>query len=244
MQKTALITGASGGIGRALCAVFQAANYRVIGLDKVKSEDRDHLEGDLRQMCLSQSYRSEVIEQIREFLKQSHGLDVLINNAAVQIVKPMDEITLEDWYQTLDINLIAPFLLAQELLPELQAASGSVINIASIHATLTKPGFICYATSKAALVGLTKSMAVELGAKVRVNAICPAAVATPMLLAGFEEKEGLFKELSDMHPVGRIAEPEEVAKAALFLASQDAQFINGASLQLDGGISSRLHDPV
>ncbi|MBC1193971.1 SDR family oxidoreductase [Microcystis aeruginosa BLCCF158] len=244
MQKTALITGASGGIGRALCAVFQAANYRVIGLDKVKSEDRDHLEGDLRQMCLSQSYRSEVIEQIREFLKQSHGLDVLINNAAVQIVKPMDEITLEDWYQTLDINLIAPFLLAQELLPELQAASGSVINIASIHATLTKLGFICYATSKAALVGLTKSMAVELGAKVRVNAICPAAVATPMLLAGFEGKEGLFKELSDMHPVGRIAEPEEVAKAALFLASQDAQFINGASLQLDGGISSRLHDPV
>ena len=215
MQKTALITGASGGIGRALCAVFQAANYRVIGLDKVKSEDRDHLEGDLRQMCLSQSYRSEVIEQIREFLKQSHGLDVLINNAAVQIVKPMDEITLEDWYQTLDINLIAPFLLAQELLPELQAASGSVINIASIHATLTKLGFICYATSKAALVGLTKSMAVELGAKVRVNAICPAAVGTPMLLAGFEEKEGLFKELSDMHPVGRIAEPEEVAKAAV-----------------------------
>jgi NAD(P)-dependent dehydrogenase (short-subunit alcohol dehydrogenase family) len=134
--------------------------------------------------------------------------------------------------------------LTQKLFSLLEKARGSVVNISSIHAKLTKPEFSCYATSKAALLGLTKSMAVELGSKVRINAICPAAVSTPMLLAGFDGQSEAYEILSSMHPVGRIAEPSEVAKLALFLASKDAQFINGSSLELDGGIGSRLHDPV
>jgi NAD(P)-dependent dehydrogenase (short-subunit alcohol dehydrogenase family) len=125
----------------------------------------------------------------------------------------------------------------------LSNANGSVVNISSIHSTLTKPGFVCYATSKAALGGLTKSAAVELGAKVRINAINPAATATPMLVAGFEDKESALRELGSMHPLGRIAEPEEIARTAVFLASEKASFINGACLNVDGGISARLHDP-
>ena len=136
------------------------------------------------------------------------------------------------------------FLLIQGLLPELQQVEGSVVNIASIHATNTKPEFVCYATSKTALIGLTRSLAIDLGNKVRINAICPAATATPMLMAGFKGKGGEFQQLSQMHPLERIAQPEEVARVGLFLASPQASFITGASLKVDGGIGVRLHDPV
>jgi NAD(P)-dependent dehydrogenase (short-subunit alcohol dehydrogenase family) len=141
------------------------------------------------------------------------------------------------------VNLIAPFVLIRELLSCLSNANGSVVNINSIHGTLTKPGFVCYATSKAALGGLTKSTAVELGGQVRVNAINPAATATPMLVAGFEDKESALRELGRMHPIGRIAKPEEIAQAAVFLASEQASFITGACLNVDGGMAARLHDP-
>jgi NAD(P)-dependent dehydrogenase (short-subunit alcohol dehydrogenase family) len=102
---------------------------------------------------------------------------------------------------------------------------------------------VCYATSKAALVGLTRALAVDLGSRVRVNAINPAAVATPMLLDGFKGKEALYAALGGMHPLGRIAEPAEIAQVALFLASRKAAFITGAAFDVDGGILSRLHDP-
>ena len=139
---------------------------------------------------------------------------------------------------------MAPFLLTQFLLPKLESVSGSVVNIASIHAQLTKPQFVCYATSKAALVGLTKSMAVDLGPRIRINAICPAAVETPMLVDGFKGKEDFFKELSQKHPLNRLAKPEEVAYTAYFLVSQQSAFMTGESLNLCGGISGRLNDPV
>lgn len=244
MARIALITGAAGGIGQALCQVFQNANYRVIGLDLAEANNCDlFIQGDLRQLCTDSNARAKVIKSICQYLGND-GLCVLVNNAAKQIIKPTEKLSVEDWHWTLDVNLVAPFLLAQELLTELEKARGSVVNIASIHATATKPEFVCYATSKAALVGLTKSMAIDLGARVRVNAICPAAVATPMLMAGFEGKEEKFEELSKMHPLKRIAEPKEVAEVALFLASPQASFITGAVLGIDGGISSRLHDPV
>jgi NAD(P)-dependent dehydrogenase (short-subunit alcohol dehydrogenase family) len=245
-QKTALITGASGGIGQFLCSVFRNDGYKVIALDRTKKlVDADFfIEADLDKICSDNDYYLEIVDQIQTLLTASQGLDALINNAAIQIIKPIVQIGIDDWNQTLNVNLIAPFLLTQKLFSFLEKARGSVVNISSIHAKLTKPDFICYATSKAALVGLTKSMAVELGSKVRINAICPAAVSTPMLLAGFDGQGEAYEILSSMHPVGRIAEPSEVAKLALFLASKDAQFINGASLELDGGIGSRLHDPV
>jgi NAD(P)-dependent dehydrogenase (short-subunit alcohol dehydrogenase family) len=118
-----------------------------------------------------------------------------------------------------------------------------VVNIGSIHSALTKPRFTCYATSKAALGGLTRSLAVELGGTVRVNELNPAATDTPMLRAGFEGKPGAFERLAAVHPAGRIAAPDEVARAALFLTSDAASFINGESLRVDGGVGVRLHDP-
>jgi NAD(P)-dependent dehydrogenase (short-subunit alcohol dehydrogenase family) len=155
----------------------------------------------------------------------------------------VEKIKRSEFQRTLNVNVLASFLLTQKLLSEIESANGSVVNIASIHSMLTKPEFVMYATSKAALIGLTKALAVELGSRVRVNAISPAATATPMLISGFKDKEKKMEELGKKHPLGRIAEPEEIANVAVFLASKQASFITGAVINVDGGMSSKLHDP-
>lgn len=246
-RRAAIITGAAGGIGRALCQAFSEAGYYVIASDREAPgkavQDFAYVPADLDRFCADAHAREDALMRIRDALT-ARELAVLINNAALQIVKPAEHLTAEDWSRTFNVNLVAPFLLTQALLPELEAAKGCVINIGSIHAALTKPGFAAYATSKSALGGLTRSLAVELGRRIRVNAINPAAIATPMLLEGFAGKDLALAELEDMHPVGRIGEPREVAALALFLASDAARFINGAEIGLDGGIGARLHDPV
>lgn len=246
MIDTVLVTGAAGGIGRSLCQVLQSKNYRVIASDIVSEKNIDcdiFVEANLKEYCRDINYREHVTQQILKALPEKR-LCALINNAALQIVKPTELLKVSDWHDTLDINLVAPFLLTQSLLAELERSKGSVVNIASIHAQLTKPEFICYATSKAALVGLTKSMAVELGSRIRVNAICPAAVETPMLIDGFKGKEEKLEELSSSHPINRLANPSEIADAAYFLISDMSSFITGEALNICGGIGSRLHDPV
>lgn len=243
-MQTALITGAAGGIGVALCRAFRSAGYRTIGLDiaRARADCDVFIDMDLERLCADEQYQSDATTQLITEIG-SATLRVLVNNAAVQILGDSSKLTVATWQKTLHVNVLAPFLLSQALLQHLERTGGSVINIASIHASLTKPGFVAYATSKAALVGLTRSMAVDLGSRVRVNAICPAAIATPMLLEGFEENQPALNLLAGMHPIGRIGTPDEVANVAVFLASADAAFINGAVLGVDGGIGGRLHDP-
>ena len=244
MQRTSVITGALGGIGSALCKVFTDAGYRVLATDRKQGDCScdEFLCEDIRYFCEESNRLAAFIEHCVRFTGDA-GLHVLINNAAVQILNHVQEIDEQQWKETLQTNLLAPFYLTKSLLPQLSRAHGSVVNIASIHALSTKPRFVTYATSKAALVGLTRAMAVDLGPKLRVNAISPAATATPMLLSGFGKSANKLAELSGKHPLGRIATAEEVAHAALFLASEAAAFISGATLSVDGGISARLHDP-
>ena len=245
--QTAIITGAKGGIGLALCHAFSEAGYYVVATDRTEADvptvGDAFVPIDLHRFCVDETARVEAITLLEEAVA-GNTVKVLINNAALQIVKPVESLTLEDWQRSLNINLVAPFLLTQAFVSQLEAGKGSVINIGSIHASLTKPEFTTYATSKSALSGLTRSLAIELGKRVRVNTICPAAIATPMLLAGFEGRTAAMEELEDMHPVGHIGGPKDVAALALFLASDSACFINGAEVGLDGGIGARLHDPV
>lgn len=245
MAKVALITGALGGIGTALCETFVGAGYWVIGTDRRLGETCCHafMQMDVRDLSLKPRLREIHLKELKELIAED-GLKVLINNAAIQLLNRTDNVTVAEWDETLETNLVAPFLLIQGLLPELERARGSVVNVASIHAVATKPGFVAYATSKAALVGMTRALAVDLGPRVRVNAVNPAATATPMLRSGFESEPEKFAELSRMHPMERIAEPSEVARTALFLASDETAFITGACLHIDGGIGARLHDPV
>ncbi len=241
-----LITGAGGGIGRALVDVFNEAGYAVIATDRDPQPAglacAHYLQIDLARLAGDESYAQQQLTTIRALL-EGMGLRALVNNAALQILGGADSLTRGDWRSTLDVNLLAPFLLTQGLLPELEAAKGCVVNIGSIHARLTKKNFVAYATSKAALAGMTRALAVDLGARIRVNAIEPAAIETEMLRAGFAGKPDLHAQLERCHPQQRIGQPEEVARLALAMVDGDMDFLHGACVGLDGGIGARLFDP-
>ena len=245
--RYALITGAAGGIGQALVHEFAANGYAVIATDQMPQPAdlacAHYLQADLARTVSDEAYGNSVLAQVKAIIS-SHGLQALVNNAATQILGGADSLTRADWQQTLNVNLLAPFFWAQGLLPELESAKGSIVNISSIHARLTKKNFVAYATSKAALSGLTRAMAVDLGPRVRVNAIEPAAIDTPMLKAGFAGKDALYAQLEQCHPAGRIGLPAEVAKCAMILVQGRMPFLHGACLALDGGISGCLLDPV
>jgi NAD(P)-dependent dehydrogenase (short-subunit alcohol dehydrogenase family) len=243
--KHILITGANGGIGRALCEEFSGAGSKVLATDVHPSADVkcDHyLSLDLAAFVDDEAIREGFRQELVELLNDGR-LSALVNNAALQVLNPFERVSGEDLRKTLDVNVVAPFLLIQLCLPWLERANGSVVNIGSIHARATKPGFSAYATSKTALTGLTQALAVELGSRVRVNAIQPAAVATAMLRAGFADSPDALETLEHYHPVGHIATPKEVARVARFLASADASFMNGAVVDVTGGIHCRLYDP-
>lgn len=245
-MKAVLITGAAGGIGSALVRVFSDAGYGVIGTDVVpRPADlpcEHYLACDLRRTVEDESFAGEVFSGIRKALDGS-PLAALINNAATQLLGPADTLSRKDWRATLDVNLLAPFFWAQAFLPELEAARGSVLNISSIHARLTKPNFVAYATSKAALSGMTRAMAVELGSRIRVNAIEPAAIDTPMLRAGFEGKEASYQRLRKIHPSKTIGTAYDLAVLARNLVELRTAFANGSIVAFDGGIGGVLHDP-
>jgi len=245
-MPSAVITGADGGIGRALVHGFAKAGYAVIATDCVPRPDglacAHYVQADLAEILTDATRTQAFFGQIRDLLDE-RALHVLINNAALQVLGGADSLTLEDWRRTLDVNLLAPFVLTQGLLPELEAAQGCVVNISSVHARLTKKNFVAYATSKAALSGMTRALAVDLGSRVRVNAIEPAAIATEMLAAGFAGKREMFSRLEGCHPQERIGATTEVAALALAIAAGDLRFLHGACVPLDGGISGRLHDP-
>jgi len=241
VNRVAVVTGAAGGIGHATARAFSEAGWRVVGVDRQPINEYTGL-GHTVQVDIADP---QSIEAIHEHVMAREGrLDALVNNAAVQNVKPIEQISQQDWAVTLQTNLLAPFLFIQRFLPALRESRGSVVNVASIHARATKPGFAVYATSKGALVALTQALAVELGPLVRVNAVIPAATDTPMLRAGFLGDLERMRRLGDYHPLGRIAQPEEVAAVILFLASPQASFMTGALVHVDGGIGVRLHDPV
>lgn len=243
----ALITGAAGGIGKVLVSAFTNHGYRVLAVDKV-IEPADmtcwkYIQIDLQKLFSDVSYMICILSEIKQQLSND-GLNVLINNAAVQVLGGVASLTMENWRKSLDVNLLAPFVLTQGLLTHLEMAKGCVINVSSIHARLTKPNFVAYATSKSALSGLTRAMAIDLAGKIRVNAVEPAAIATEMLKAGFVDQPEKLNLLENYHPQGRIGTPEEVAALCLSIASGDMQFMHGACISLDGGISGRLYEPI
>lgn len=244
MTKTVLITGANGGIGQALCSSFKEDGYFVIATGRPNVADCDcdqYIQADLYDMV----NESDKLDQFRQAVLSSAGkVDVLVNNAAVQILSSLNTLKLQDFRTTLDVNLTAALALTQAFEDSLTQHKGSVVNIGSIHAQLTKPAFISYATSKAALRGLTRSLAVDLGGRIRVNCIEPAAIETNMLIDGFKGNPEKLDELTAWHPTGKLGQPREIAKAAVFMANSDNEFMTGTILEINGGIAGRLHDPV
>ena len=172
------------------------------------------------------------------------GIDVLVNNAGVGESAEVLEESLERWESTLRVNLTSAFLMTQLALPHLLERRGSVVNVASVNAVLAGPGWTSYCVSKAGLVMLAKCVAADYGRRgVRANAVCPGWVRTPMgdedmdLVAARRgtDREGAYRLAHASHPLGRAAEPEEIASVVAFLCSAAASYVTGAAIMVDGG---------
>lgn len=246
-KKWALITGALGGIGKALVKEFINEGYSVLATDiKICNENSDNicfLQLDLEKFILDETYAAEFYKKVNK-ITSGTGISCLINNAAIQVLADARLLTRKQWGLSFNVNLAAPFFLSQLFIDDLDKNSGSIVNISSIHATQTKKQFVAYATTKAALSAMTRNMVLDLGSRIRINAIEPAAIATDMLKAGFEGKEDKYRELEAYHPIGRVGTPTEVAKLAVFLSSDKAGFVQGACISASGGIQGCLSDPV
>ena len=249
-----IVTGAGGGIGEIVVQKLLVNNYKVICTDKEKpisnlknklnnieyKDKLEFLEIDLDSLINDDKNFSE--QKIIECV-QKKQLIALVHLAAIQKIGPFSELTFKDWRYSFDINLFAPVEINKICLHNLIENNGSIVHVGSIHSNLTKPFFSLYATTKAAIKGLTKSMAVEIGSKVRVNCIEPAAISTKMLEQGFENDLYLKDRLNSYHPTGSIGYPSDVAMSILYLIDAENSFLNGCIINLDGGIRSRLHDP-
>jgi NAD(P)-dependent dehydrogenase (short-subunit alcohol dehydrogenase family) len=246
-QRSILITGTARGIGRAVVELFAGAGWQVIGLD------RDPYEGEFPESGLfiqaDVASASELEEAFAQVSKSAGSLDALVNNAALQIAKPILETTPEEWDRLMDVNLRAAFLVIKHAHPLLKKASGAIVNVSSIHAVATSADIAAYAASKGGLLAFTRALAIEFAPdNIRVNAVLPGAVDTPMLRAGLSRGhvqgstvEERLAGLASRTVIGRVGAAEEVARAVLFLAdNEQSSFITGQSLIVDGGASARL----
>lgn len=236
---TALITGAAGGIGGAMAEAFAASGARLALVDREDTTElAERLGPDHRTWVLDLADPAAIAETIPRIGAET-GIDLLINNAGFGIVFPADEVRLEDWDRTMAINLRAPWLVAAAALPFLKRSGrGRVVNIASQAGVVGLDEHAAYGASKAGLIGLTKVMAIEWARHgITVNAISPTVVETPMALIGWagEKGERARREI----PVGRFAQPSEIAAAALYLCSADAGIVTGTNLMTDGGNTAR-----
>jgi len=246
MPRAVLVTGAAGGIGAALVEAYKSDGWRVIATDiKSPAHSSAHafVPADLEAIAVDDEAREAFCNDVHAVLDGA-PLHALVNNAALQILGSVDAFDLGDWQRTLHVNITAPFRLAQAFLPDLRAANGTIINFGSVHAQATKREFVAYAMSKSAIHGMTRAMAVDLGASPRVICVAPAAVTTPMLREGFEGSPQALDMLSAAHPAGRIATPAEIARAVVAVSQEPFHFATGTTFWLDGGILSRLHDPA
>lgn len=241
-KKTLILTGASRGIGHATVKRFASAGWRVITCSRHGFPENcpwemgpeDHIQVDLADPADTQRAVGEMRERLNA---QGSRLNALVNNAAISPKGAGGarlgtiETPHEDWSRVFQVNFFAPIVLARGLLAELERAHGAVVNVTSIAGGRVHPfAGAAYATSKSALAGLTREMAKDFGPRgVRVNAISPGEIDTAILSPGTE------KIVQEQIPLGRLGEPEEVAKAIYFLCTEQSSYINGAELHINGG---------
>jgi NAD(P)-dependent dehydrogenase (short-subunit alcohol dehydrogenase family) len=246
-SKIVLITGAAGGIGRATVQLFSEKGWHVIGVDRNPFGDGFPENGLFVQSDIARPEDMHAIfEKAHAFTDQ---LDALVNNAAMQIAKPLIETTVEEWDAVMASNLRSVFLSAKLAHPLLKAHGGAIVNVSSVHAVQTSANIAAYAASKGGLLALTRAMAIEFAPdNIRVNAILPGAVDTPMLRAGLERGHvghgGMQERLDNLARKtvnGRVGTPQEIAHSIYFLAdNEQSSFMTGQALVIDGGATARL----
>ena len=233
-------------MGKAAARLFADSGWSVVGVDREPAGARPDLTQFIQMDISERRTPQKVMEEVQ---KRQGRLDALVNNAAVQICKPLTETTSDDWDLTMACNVRAAFLLAKGAYPLLRKQRGAIVNVSSVHAVATSVSIAAYAASKGALLALTRAMALEFARdNIRVNAVLPGAINTPMLHSGLGRghvqgngSEQLITGLAVKHPLGRIGQPEEIAEAILFLAeSTRSGFITGQAIIVDGGATAKL----
>jgi meso-butanediol dehydrogenase/(S,S)-butanediol dehydrogenase/diacetyl reductase len=244
-MSVVLVTGASSGIGAAIAIAFAEEGWDVMaaGRDESRLEEVADISDNIVTWAGELEASEDCDELIADTIDEFGQLDCLVNNAGIIIRGNAAETTDDDWRSTMTINLDVPFWLSRAALPHLLNAGGSIINIASDWGLNAAVDAVAYAASKGGLVLLSKSMARDHAREgLRVNAICPGDVDTPML-AGEAERSGLsldeyMEEMNAAVPSGRVADPEDVAALAVFLASDAAAHINGTAMLVDGAANA------
>ena len=241
-DKVAIVTGGGGGIGLAVCHRLGAEGARIVVAGRIpervqKAADDIKRGGapDALGVVCDVSVEAQVEAAVDQTIQHFGRLDVVVNNAGVMLFKPIEELTEQDWRNVLDVDLLGAVHFTKQAFLKMKSG-GAIVNVASIHAVMTSPLVAPYAAAKAALVSLTRSASIEGKAKgIRVNAVLPGAVDTPMLWDNPNVKSGAEK--IDPKDVGK---PEDLAAAIAFLASDDAAFVDGTALRVDGGRLDRL----
>jgi len=246
-DKVAIVTGSSKGIGEGIARVFSSEGAKVVVVcrneeeGKMMAEELGMNEG--RAIFVKTDVKSgdSVRSMIDRTIEAFGRLDIMVNNAGYHISKSIEDTTEEEWEFIIDTNLRSTFLCSKYAIPYLKKTKGSIINISSMVGLVGQANAAAYSATKGGQIAMTKNMAIDLARYgIRVNAICPGWIQTPLVDDWFSQQkdpEASRKYIFELHPAGRIGTIEECGKAALYLASEDADFITGITLNIDGGIT-------
>ena len=244
--KVALVTGGGSGIGEGIAGLFAEAGAAVVIFD-LNGEAASRVAARIggRAIQGDVSNEADVRRAVDETISRLGSLDVLINNAGIEVTGTVDELTSDQWDRQLNVNLKGVFLFSKYAIPRMRGRGGAIVNISSVHAFVSYPGTPAYDASKSGMIGLTRAMALDHGKDgIRVNAICPGYINTPLQdawLATLTDPEATMREVLKFHPLGRIGTPRDIADAALFLSCDAASFISGTFLVVDGAMTASGH---